>query len=57
MALSIGDIIFWCFIGLIAMLVVVSLIREKSKPTISVSSKSVYYGAKCITSDEIQYVK
>lgn len=57
MASSIGDIIFWCFIGLIAILVVVTFIREKSKPTISVSGKNVYFGAKCVSSDEIQYVK
>ena len=37
MTFSIGDIIFWCCIGIIAILVIVTFIREKNKPTISVS--------------------
>lgn len=40
-ALSIGDIIFWCFIVLMCILVFVSVIREKDKPTILASGKSV----------------
>lgn len=57
MTFSIGDIIFWCCIGIIAILVIVTFIREKNKPTISVSGKTVFYNGDCWTSDEISYVK
>ena len=43
MTFSVGDIIFWCFIVLIGILVVVSMIHEKNKPIISVSGKTVFY--------------
>ena len=33
MTFSVGDIIFWCFIVLIGILVVVSMIHEKNKPS------------------------
>ena len=54
---SIGDIVFWCCIGIIAILVIVTSIREKTKPTISVSGKTVFYNGDCWTSDEISCVK
>ena len=57
MTFSIGDIIFWCCIGIIAVLVIVTSIREKNKPTISVSGKTVFYNGDCLTSDEISCVK
>ena len=34
MTFSIGDIIFWCCIGIIAVLVIVTSIREKNKETV-----------------------
>lgn len=57
MTFSVGDIIFWCFIAAIGILVVVSVIREKNKPTISVSGKTIFYNGNCWTSDEISCVK
>jgi len=57
MTFSVGDIIFWCFIVLIGILVVVSMIHEKNKPTISVSGKTVFYKGECWTCDEISCVK
>lgn len=57
MTFSVGDIIFWCFIVLIGILVVVSMIHEKNKPIISVSGKTVFYKGECWTSDEISCVK
>ena len=54
---SIGDIIFWCCIGIMAILVIATFIREKNKPTISVSGKTVFYNGDCWTSDEIAYVR
>lgn len=57
MTFSIGDIVFWCFIGIIAVLVIVTSIHEKNKPTISVSGKTVFYNGDCWTSDEISCVK
>ena len=57
MAFSIGDIIFWCFIVLISILVVVSMIHEKNKPTIFVSGKTVFYNGNCWKSDEISCVR
>lgn len=57
MTFSIVDIIFWCCIGIIAILVIVTFVREKNKPTISVSSKTVFYNGDCWTSDEISYVR
>lgn len=57
MTFSIGDIIFWCCIGIIAVLVIVTSIHEKNKPTISVSGKTVFYNGDCWTSDEISCVK
>lgn len=56
-AFSTGDIIFWCFIGLIVILVVVSAIRGSNKPTISVSGKPLFYNGDCWSSDEISRVK
>lgn len=57
MTFSVGDIIFWCFIVLIGILVVVSMIHEKNKPTIFVSGKTVFYKGECWTCDEISCVK
>lgn len=57
MAFSIGDIIFWSFIGLIVILVVVTAIQERNKPTISVSGKTLFYNGDCWSSDEISRVK
>lgn len=57
MAASTGDIIFWCFIALIVILVVVSAIRGNKKPTISVSGKRLFYNGDCWSSDEISCVK
>lgn len=57
MAFSIGDIIFWSFIGLIVILVVVTAIQERNKPTISVSVKTLFYNGDCWSSDEISRVK
>ena len=57
MTFSIGDIVFWCFIGIIAVLVIVTSIHEKNKPTISVSGKTVFYNGDCWPSDEISCVK
>ena len=56
-ALSIGDVIFWCFIVLMCILVFVSVIREKDKPTILASGKSVICSGKCRTSDDISCIK
>ena len=57
MNFSIGDIIFWGIIALIGILVVVSIIREKTKPTIFVTGKKIFYNGDYWTSDEISLVK
>ena len=57
MTFSIGDIIFWCCIGMIAILVIVTFIREKNKPTISVLGKKLFYNGNCWTSDDISFVR
>lgn len=57
MTFSVGDIIFWCFIGLIVILVVVTAFQEKNKPTVSVSGKKLFYNGDCWSSDEITHVK
>ena len=57
MTFSIGDIIFWCFIGLIVILVAASAIRGNNKPTISVLGKTLFYNRDCWSSDEISRVK
>lgn len=54
---SAGDVIFWCFIALIAVLVVMTSISEKNRPTISVSGKTLFYDDNCWTSEEISCVK
>ena len=55
--MSAGDIVFWCFIGLIIVLVVVTTVKEKNSPTISVMGKKLFYNGNCWSSDEISHVK
>ena len=50
-AMSAGDIVFWCFIGLIIVLVVVTTVKEKNSPTISVMCKQLFYTGNCWSSD------
>ena len=57
MAFSAADKIFWICIIIVAVIVVVSLIREKNKPVISVSGKTLFYGGNCLSSSDISYVK
>ncbi|ADU23204.1 hypothetical protein [Ruminococcus albus] len=57
MTFSVGDIIFWCCIGMIAILVIVTFIHEKNKPTISVLGKKIFYNGNCWTSDDISFVR
>ena len=57
MTFSVGDIIFWCCIGMIAILVIVTFIHEKNKPTISVLGKKIFYNGNCWTSDDISCVR
>ena len=56
-SMSAGDIVFWCFIGLIIVLVVVTTVKEKNSPTISVMGKKLFYNGNCWSSDEISHVK
>ncbi|MBR4023606.1 MAG: hypothetical protein IKI94_13645 [Ruminococcus sp.] len=55
--LSTIDILFWIFIGGILIYTIVATIMLKSKPTISVAGKTVFYNGNCWTSDEITCVK
>lgn len=57
MKLSAGDIIFWCFIGLLLILVISTLIKESKRPPISVWGKTLFYNGNCWSSDKISYVK
>lgn len=54
---SVIDIAFWSFIGILAVCVVVSAILQSKRPSISVSGKTLFYNGKCWTSDEISCVK
>ena len=47
MTFSIGDIIFWCCIGIIAVLVIVTSLREKNKQTVRKLRKSLSKGREC----------
>ena len=51
------DVIFWCFIALIAVLVSITIIHEKKRPTITVSGDTVFCDGKCWTSHEISRVR
>lgn len=55
--LSVVDIIFWGIIALVGILVVVTVIREKKKPTIFVKGKKIFYNGDQWTSDEIVLVR
>jgi hypothetical protein len=57
MTFSIGDIIFWSCIGVITVLVIVTFIREKNKPVISVSGKTLFYNGECWSDSDISCVK
>lgn len=57
MEFSVGDIIFWCFIGLILILVIISIINENKRPSILISGKTLFYNGDCWSSDEISNVK
>lgn len=57
MKLSAGGIVFWCFIGLLLILVIFSIIKESKRPPISVSGKTLFYNGDRWSSDEISYVK
>ena len=57
MNFSIGDIIFWGVIALVGIFVVVTIIREKHKPTIYVAGKKVFYNGDHWTSAEISLVR
>lgn len=57
MKLAAGDIVFWCFIGLLLILVIFSIIKESKRPPILVSGKTLFYNSDCWSSDEISYVK
>lgn len=51
------DVFFWIFIGIILVLSIILAVAQKSKPTISVSGKTIFYNGSCWTSDEISCVK
>ena len=57
MTFSFADKIFWICICITAVIVIVSLIREKNKPVISVSGKTLYCGGNYWSSSDISYVK
>lgn len=51
------DIVFWIFIGCIALFAIVTAVTQARQPTISVSGKTVFYKGDCWTSDDISCVK
>lgn len=56
-SLSTKDILFWSFIGCILIFTIVYAIMLKTKPTITVSGKTIFYNGNILTSDEIACVK
>jgi hypothetical protein len=57
MTFSTGDILFWCFIGLIIILVIFTVFKENKRPSISVLGKTLFYNGDCWSSNEISCVK
>lgn len=51
------DIGFWILIGCILLVAIISALTQKTRASITVSGKTVFYGGNCYTSDEISLVK
>lgn len=57
MSFSKGDILFWCGIALMIVLVIYTEIKERKRPPISVSCRTLFYNGEYWTSGEISCVK
>lgn len=57
LSMSVMDKAFWILIGCIAVLTVVSAIAQSKRPRISVSGKTLFFGERSWSSDEISHIR